>query len=71
MSILFTPLERLIHILSNGVTNSIFVVDIRPISLEHVTYTFDLCRHSHPPCLKMAAAETNDPISHDLRHLEE
>ena len=24
MSVIFTPLERLIHILSNGVTNSIF-----------------------------------------------
>ena len=37
MSIIFTPLERLIHLLSNGVTNSI-VIDIRLISLEHVTY---------------------------------
>ena len=38
MSVIFTPLERLIHILSNGVTNSIFFfLDIRLISLEHVT----------------------------------
>ena len=40
MSIIFTPLERVIHILSNGVNNSIYYfLDIRPISLEHVTYT--------------------------------
>ena len=39
MSIMFTPLERLIHLYSNGVTNSIvFFFDIRLISLEHVTY---------------------------------
>ena len=37
---------------------------------HHLKYiTFDLLRHSHPPFLEMAAAKTNDPISHVLRHL--
>ena len=40
--ICFTLLERLIHLLSNGMTNSIFnYFDIRLISLEHVTYCCD------------------------------
>ena len=32
--------------------------------------TFDLLRHSNPPFVKMAAAKTNVPISHELRYLE-
>ena len=32
---------------------------------------FNLLRHSHPPFVKMAAAKTNDSISHDLRHIEQ
>ena len=43
-TLIFTPLERLIHILSNGVSNSIFYFfDKRLISLEHVTLFFYWC----------------------------
>ena len=47
MSVIFTPLERLIHILSNGVTNFNFL-DKRPISLEHVTYVYIFVENYHP-----------------------
>ena len=43
----FTPFEKLLYVLSNGVTNSIFLLfDIRFILLKHVTYTHTYaCTH--------------------------
>ena len=56
MSIICTPLERLIHLLSNGVTNSIFIfLDIRLISLGHVTY-HGLYFYSHDVYIKFTKA---------------
>ena len=60
------------HILT--IVSSKSVVLVSKISFRGTPfqiYYLDLLRHPHPPFLKMAATNTNDPISHDLRHLEQ
>ena len=58
------------HILTTASSKSVVLVsNIGGRGPPFYMYTFDLYQHSHPPFLKMAI--TNDPIYHDLRHLEQ